>query len=269
MDRPTQRAAATVQANHNLNAMTLLSELDKDSEGLPRGFGEFIKESRPCGRIASLVLRGSVDVVYRRTDAPELIIAGETKEAIEAIETRSKGDRLTVGDSGGGLSISVNGGTVSIAGGGGAVQIVQVGRGHTIIQTSGGSTVSSGAGRAVVCIGLPELRRIEAQGSSDIDMGGVNQDALVIEVSGSCDVTARGSVQLLEVQVSGSGDVDARELIASTARLSVSGSGDVRAHATNNARVRVSGSGDVKVYGNPLERDHRVSGSGVVKFPKS
>ena len=268
MNHSTQGAAVTAQAKHNSNPMTLLNELEKDPEGLPRGFGRFIKDTRSCGHITTLVLRGSVDVVFRRTAVPELIVAGETQEAIEAIETTIKGDRLTVGSTGG-VSISVNGGTVSIAGGG-AVQIVQLGRGHTIIQTSGGATVisGSGAGRAVVCIGLPELRTIQAQGSSDIDMGGVDQDALTIDVSGSCDVTARGAVRVLEVQVSGSGDVDARELIAATARLTVSGSGDVRAHASNDARVRVSGSGDVKVYGNPLERDHKVSGSGEVKFPK-
>lgn len=53
-------------------------------------------------------------------------------------------------------------------------------------------------------------------------------------------------MDLLDAEVAGSGDVDTRELVATSAKLSVAGSGDIDAYVSNSVKARVAGSGEIK-----------------------
>lgn len=108
------------------------------------------------------------------------------------------------------------------------------------------------------------LEGVRVQGSSDVGLGRIDARELSIEVDGSGDVEAAGTVDNLIVTVQGSGDADLEGLEARTATVSVEGSGDVGVNVRDRLDVTVHGSGDVSYRGQPRV-SQSVSGSGEVR----
>lgn len=218
-----------------------------------------VKEDRPLQPVRKIVVKGLVDVVFRRAGTPMLVVAGETADAVAAVRTEYKGDKLVIEREG--VSISFGNGHMTFHGTVGSVVMGDIVNGKPT-----GPAVSLRQPRAVVGIALPESPTIKIKGSGDVTLLDLQQDALDLEIQGSGDITVSGQVARLHVQVAGSGDVDASELIAEAADLSVAGSGDIEAFVRSDVRARVAGSGDIVVRGNPPRRDDYVVGSGKIKF---
>ena len=51
----------------------------------------YVKEERPLQPIRKIVVKGSVDMLFRRYDKPMLMVAGETAEAVASIKTSFNG----------------------------------------------------------------------------------------------------------------------------------------------------------------------------------
>ena len=215
----------------------------------------YVKEERPLQPIRKIVVKGSVDVMYRRFDTPALIVAGETADAVASVKTYYKGDKLVIEREG-----------VAISFGKGMVFNGSVGQFISICKK--GITINNGInqGQVVVGLALPQAPAVKIKGSGDVTLIDLRQAELDLEIEGSGDITAYGQVAHLEVEIAGSGNVDASELIADRASLSVAGSGDIEAFIRSEVRARVAGSGDILVRGNPPHRDHSVAGSGKIKF---
>jgi hypothetical protein len=118
-------------------------------------------------------------------------------------------------------------------------------------------------GPVVVEVTTPSLEELLSEGSSDIKLEGVRGKSLFVRLSGSGDLTARGSVERLDVRVSGSGDLELSDLRTTRQRLEISGSGDADVRADEALEVVVSGSGDVRYRGG-ARVTRRVDGSGDV-----
>ncbi|HHH9443024.1 TPA: DUF2807 domain-containing protein [Pseudomonas aeruginosa] len=247
------------------------------TDSFPEGLGSewsraeaYVKDSRPIWQVKKLDLKGAVDVVFYRDDVPRLVVAAETKETVGRVRTSITGDKLTIEQEGN--VIICGDGNIHVSGSGNVVvgRNLNVGGVHIQFNGSvgsidvGNSCISST--RALVAISLPHAPRVRLKGSGDITLYGLQQEELEVSISGSGNVTLNGVVQSLEVDVAGSGDVDARDLAAAYVDLSIAGSGDITAQASQSARARVLGSGDIVVCGNPPQRDHRVTGSGKIKF---
>jgi len=222
----------------------------------------YAHSERPLKAIRKIVVKGSVDVYFRRLNTPQLVVAGETQEAVEAIKTYFKGDKLIIENEGssfqnGGFSF----GNISIGRAGGGIHININGQN---IHISGNG--NRGHGRAVVGITLPEIPAVNIKGSGNISLLDLKQVGIELEIEGSGDITASGQVDSLEVSIAGSGDVDASDLIANCGHLSIAGSGDIRAHVSQAVTAQVAGSGDIVVRGNPSQRSNQIAGSGSVKF---
>lgn len=218
----------------------------------------YAHSERPMNAIRKIVVKGSVDVYFRRFNTPQLVVAGETQEAVEAIKTYFKGDKLIIENEGTSLQF----GNISISGSGNFVHVNINGQSIHI----NGNSNRGGHGRAVVGVALPEIPAVTIKGSGNITLLDLKQAGIELEIEGSGDITASGHVDSLEVSIAGSGDVDASDLIASRGHLSIAGSGDIRAHVSQAVNARVAGSGDIVVRGNPLQRSKQVAGSGSVKF---
>jgi hypothetical protein len=108
------------------------------------------------------------------------------------------------------------------------------------------------------------LRGVRVEGSSDVKLGNMDADELSIEISGSGDVDAAGTVGNLIATIQGSGDADLRDLRARTATVSISGSGDAKVNVEDQLDVSVQGSGDVSYRGNP-RISQSVQGSGDIR----
>lgn len=225
---------------------------------------EFFQTERPLQPVRKIVIKGAVDVFFKRASVPRLVVAGNTQEAIKAVKTTLKDDRLVIENHGFSINFGASGG-VHYSTGAGAIHIGSIGGSLTV----NGKKVfvnENEVGRAVVGIELPDIPSLAIKGSGAVTLLDLQQAGIEIEISGSGSVVAGGHVAALNVLISGSGDVDARTLIAHQVHLSISGAGDIRARASDSALVQISGCGDVVVHGNPPNRRKLISGCGEIRF---
>lgn len=222
----------------------------------------YFKQQRPLKRIRKVVVVGSVELVFRRFDTPQLVVAGETEESVESLETRYEGDTLYIQRKGGNVTVNMGGGNTTVSFGNGNIHI----SGRNIHISTGSGSMNVSQGKVVVGLALPVAPDVAVQGSGDATLWDLQQEAIELEVAGSGDIQIQGRVAMLEAEVAGSGDIDATELVSDRARLSVAGSGDIEAHVRRSVKAKVAGSGDIRIYGNPDQRDTKVAGSGSIKF---
>jgi hypothetical protein len=153
----------------------------------------------------------------------------------------------------------------------------------------------------------PELRDVRVNGSGNLQLGNLSQDALKVRIEGSGSLTGSGIVgdvdvriegsghvrltQLeatkavfsisgsgwvegsgtagdLDVNIDGSGHIRLSELRVTNAQVSISGSGNVAIAPTGKVSARIAGSGRVRLYSHPQSLSWHVAGSGsVVEVP--
>jgi signal transduction histidine kinase len=118
---------------------------------------------------------------------------------------------------------------------------------------------------ARVLVELPRLRGASSTGSSDLEVSGLKGGALLMEVEGSGDLSARGRVNALDATVEGSGDAELLDLSAHRAAVRVEGSGDAEVHAVRVLRAVVEGSGSIRYRGEPGVATARSEGSGEIE----
>lgn len=121
--------------------------------------------------------------------------------------------------------------------------------------------------RLQVTVTAPAVTRFSLEGSGDLDIRGYDQQRMVLDLSGSGEITAQGRTDAVELDINGSGDVDLDRLDTRDANVSISGSGDATVAPTGRAAIDISGSGDVTLTRRPKSVDSRISGSGDVHQP--
>jgi hypothetical protein len=116
----------------------------------------------------------------------------------------------------------------------------------------------------VFTITAAELSGIDLSGSGVVDATGVDGTDFFVEISGSGDVRAEGTLTgFLSISISGSGEFDGVSLTAPDGEVDVSGSGNAVVDVTETLDISISGSGDVEYIGSP-DLDVDTSGSGNV-----
>lgn len=176
------------------------------------------------------------DVIYVQGAAPGVVVTGP-KELADRV--RIVGERLTLDDDD------------------------RTEHGY-IRWTGDGFRVWSADDQLRITVTAPAVRNFDVVGSSDLTIRDYDQPALNLILSGSGDVTARGSARTVQIDASGSGDADLAALNTVDADVRVSGSGDVRVGPTGKAAVDISGSGDVDLTRRATEVSRTLSGSGDI-----
>jgi hypothetical protein len=130
----------------------------------------------------------------------------------------------------------------------------------------------------------PSLDRIAIRGSGSVHAGAWGSDALevrisgsggarfddlkarrfAVDVAGSGDIAATGSVGAQKIEIAGSGDYRGGSLKSRTASVSISGSGEADLWVQDALDARIAGAGSVRYYGAPTVTQS-VSGSGSLK----
>lgn len=118
--------------------------------------------------------------------------------------------------------------------------------------------------RVRIAIETPLLTKAEMAGSGEIDISDVTKDKIVLVLSGSGDIRARGQAAELDATINGSGDVQADGLKAGAVKVVVNGSGKAKVHATDSLTTEIRGSGDIIYAGAPAQVRNSVFGSGTV-----
>ena len=116
-----------------------------------------------------------------------------------------------------------------------------------------------------VAVQLPALRAFTLEGSADARIGGLNEKALEIELNGSGNIVASGSVETLDVDLNGSGNASLGELKAVTVEADLNGSGDITVAASGALEAELNGSGDIRYRGTPAKLRMEINGSGDIE----
>ena len=116
----------------------------------------------------------------------------------------------------------------------------------------------------VIYLAMPVLDKGQIIGSGDMIISDVTKDKVALTISGSGDITASGSVGVLEAVVSGSGDLNLKKLQAEYVNVTINGSGAAEVWANQSISAQVNGSGDILYIGNPTSVDTHVNGSGDI-----
>jgi hypothetical protein len=115
-----------------------------------------------------------------------------------------------------------------------------------------------------VLVAASSLRGVELDGSGDVALDRIDEDALALEVHGAGDVEANGTVDRLDAVVSGAGDANLFGLAARTARVQVTDAGDAEVTVSDALDVEVTGAGDVAYRGEPTV-ESTVTGAGDLR----
>ena len=110
----------------------------------------------------------------------------------------------------------------------------------------------------------PELREAALNGSGSIDLQGLQQDRLRVEIRGSGWARGAGSVKSLKLEIMGSGSARLAQLAASDVDVTIDGSGDADISPSGTTQVTIAGSGDVRLHAHPAHLDTHIYGSGRV-----
>ena len=116
----------------------------------------------------------------------------------------------------------------------------------------------------IVYLTMPILEKAKIIGSGDMTISDVTKDKVILTITGSGDITASGSVGILEAVVSGSGDLNLQKLQADHVNVTINGSGDAEVWANQSISAQVNGSGDIIYTGNPEKVYTQVNGSGDI-----
>jgi hypothetical protein len=125
---------------------------------------------------------------------------------------------------------------------------VHVRNGVVALDCHGGAVFGRDRHIDVTLPGKHTFRTFEVMGTGNMDLSGLSQPEVALQVTGSGSITADARVAKLDMNVSGSGTVEAK---GQTDKLNVeiSGSGKIRAGEleTKDANLDVSGLGNIEV----------------------
>jgi len=122
----------------------------------------------------------------------------------------------------------------------------------------------AGSGNMNVHSAFNDLQSLKITGSGNIELERALQlNKLDVQLVGSGNVNAKGTVRDLYAKISGSGDIHFSQLRAKNGNCSLSGSGNMDLAVEDKLDASLSGSGEIAYSGNAVVHSH-VSGSGRI-----
>ncbi len=228
--------------------------------------GIVASESRPVdAQVTNIVMSGSIDLVLQQASNPSMMIKGDAS-MLSRVTSKIEGNTLFLGTRG--LIITTRQPLI--------VELNLPNLEKLQMQGSGDSNVKGfrGINLNMETRGSGDLRfegeyqQIKAisAGSGDIKLVVLNNDKLELALQGSGDGYVKGQTKILNVKLSGSGDLDAASLKAGEVTVDSTGSANSRVFAIKEIKVHATGSGDVTILGNPVKRNVDHAGSAEIHW---
>jgi len=249
------------------------------------------KETRNVGTFTKIAFRTPGKLILKQGSPQSVVLEGD-KDVLDKIETDVDGNRLSIGredkwrwkDWGWRddkrITVYVTMATIEGLSVSGSGDLVGSGK----FSTNDLELKVSGSGSLEIEADAKGEMSANVSGSGDLSVKGscqsfdsgvsgsgkVNVNATIagktdVSVSGSGKVVASGTAQQIKATISGSGKVLAADLEVSKCEVRISGSGDVEINVKDALDANISGSGSVTYKGNPSQVNSHASGSGHVK----
>lgn len=122
----------------------------------------------------------------------------------------------------------------------------------------------SGSGDLTMKGSCQELNS-DVSGSGKVNITGDIRDLADFSVSGSGKISANGTAKSVHAGISGSGKVLAANLETEKCEVRITGSGDVEINVKTDLDATITGSGSVNYKGNPSHVNSHATGSGHVR----
>lgn len=228
--------------------------------------GVVANENRPVdAQVVNIVMSGPIDLVLQKASTPSMLIKGDAS-MLSRVTSKIEGNTLFLGTRG--LIITTRQPLI--------VELSLPNLEKLQMQGSGDSSVKgfSGINLNMETRGSGDLRfegeyqQIKAisAGSGDLKLVVLNNDKLEIALQGSGDAFVKGQSKILNAKLSGSGDLDAASLKAGEVTIDSTGSANSRVFAIKEIKVHASGSGDISILGNPPKRNVERAGSAEIHW---
>jgi hypothetical protein len=117
-------------------------------------------------------------------------------------------------------------------------------------------------------ISVPDLVGIHSTGAGTMEVSGVKNDKLEIEVNGAPTITVSGETKALKIDANGAGQIDTNKLRAARVEVDSKGVSGVEVYATEQLDATVSGPSHV-IYRGGAVVNKTVHGPGSVEKRES
>jgi hypothetical protein len=115
-----------------------------------------------------------------------------------------------------------------------------------------------------IAVHADTVRGVRIEGSGDVTLEGVDEPELELDVRGTGDVRAAGTVDRLDASIQGAGDAELLDLHAGTATVLVQGVADAELSVSEALDVTIQGPADVEYRGDPRVRSE-IEGPGDLR----
>jgi hypothetical protein len=113
-------------------------------------------------------------------------------------------------------------------------------------------------------VSVKNLSGLRLTGSGSETATGINASSIAIDLTGSGNITTKGTADAQTINISGSGTYSAGSLATKSSDAQISGSGDATLSVSDTLNVDISGSGSISYTGDPKVTQD-ISGSGKLR----
>lgn len=116
-----------------------------------------------------------------------------------------------------------------------------------------------------VRITAPEIAGLDLDAPGDVNLHGLDQQALTVNARGAIDLDASGKVDRMLVSTEGASQIDLGKVEGRDATIRIDGVGDVTLGATGTVDVEINGAGNVTLVRKPQTLRSRLNGIGNIE----
>lgn len=116
-----------------------------------------------------------------------------------------------------------------------------------------------------VTIEAPQIVGLVLTAPGEVELRGLDQPSLRLDMRSPADIEASGRVGTLDVSTSGVGSIDLEDLEARDARAHISGVGSIDLNASGRVEANISGAGSVVLHRRPAVLTSHTSGIGAIE----
>jgi hypothetical protein len=120
-----------------------------------------------------------------------------------------------------------------------------------------------------IVIAVPQLEQLDIETNLNCTVSGLNNTRFELQKSSNGDIQLEGTVQDLQIDKTGNGTVQAKDMVATDAKINSMGNGDVKVMVNGVLKTNRSGNGSIINYGTANAKKGLDMGNGETVDPSS